>query len=928
MKKKLVIILCWILLVLNCCPVYASDLPKKETPNYKVSYYYFDCFNMQDEYGQMYGYGYDMMQSLSNYMQCTFSYVGYDLSAQECVELLRKGEIDIYTAAKYTLERAEEFAFSKYPAITATTCMNVKRGNKSIIAGDYTTYNGITVGLLQRHTYNDSFKRFLKDNNIDCEIIYYDTPTDLSNALVDGSVDAIVDSYIRTPEDEITIENFGETPYYFMVRKEDKALVDKIDEAIDSMNIETPNWRSELYNIYYGSQDANTKFTSDEQLLLKSLQEDGSAIRVLMDPDCAPYSWLEDGQGHGIVYDIFVQTVHELGLNYELIDVSSKEEYENVLENGDVDIWIDQDYYYPNDKDNKYKSTDTYLTTSVSALRKRGTSGKINRVGLLEDNIAMRKIIDDLWPDVQVEIINNSQECVDVLVNNKVDCVLLMSYTAQRLAREDTQNRFSVDIVPGASIELKMGVNADIDYNFYGIWNKTLAEVSNNKSATIVQDYLEMENKPTLLAFLFDNPSYIVAGIGIVSFMVIVFVLYLESLHSKHKQEEISKQLSKALLEAKKANDAKFNFFSKMSHDIRTPMNAVLGMTQIAKKYKNDPVKLEKALDSVTYEGNYLLNMINSILDINQLEHGHIELINKAFDINESLEDSIKLLRPLALNKEQKLEVVSNCQNDIVVGDASRFSQIVINIVSNAIKYTGINGDIEVSLEKLSNNNYLFRCKDNGIGMSEEFVKHICEDYSRADDSVTSKIEGTGLGMSVVKRLVDLMEGKLNIESELGKGSTFSVELPFGVPTVEEKESMLKSFENDLDKKTFVGKRVMLVEDNALNAEIGEELLEEIGFMVDWAENGKLAYEMFEKSAVGTYYAIFMDMQMPVMDGVETCRLIRKLDREDNDILIIAMSANTLTRDRQRCIEAGMNAYLSKPVNLNSIVRILREHMR
>ena len=927
MKGKITAILCGILLaIICCCPVYAASVQTENTPDYKVSYYSFDCFNMQDEEGEKYGYGYDMMQSLANYMQCTFSYVGFEKSAKECEEMLRNGDLDIYTAAKRTPEREQEFIFSTYPAITATTCMNVKRGNTKVIAGDYSTYTGLKIGLLERHTYNDRFKQFIEENGTGCEIVYYTTPTELSNALIDEDVDAIVDSYIRTPEDEVTIENFGETPYYFMARKENQALIDELDHAIDKMNVETPNWRTDLYNQYYGSQNSNADFTAEEEAVLKQMQADGTVVKAVMSPDRSPYSWFEDERGYGIVSDIFTETAKKLGLDYEIIPVSSKEEYEKVIMSGDADIWIDQDSYYENNGQCKYKFTDTYLSTSVSALRRRGSSGKMGKVGVLEDNIAIRKIISNAWPSAEIIPIENTEQCVKALVDNKIDCALMMSYTAQKLARDDTQNRLSVDIVPGAALNLKMGINANTNHNFFSLWNKALVEVSTNKSAELVQDYLEMESVPTLAAYLFDHPAYFAMVVGVMFFTIFIILMYIETTRAKNKQLRVSEQLSEALMEAKEANNAKINFFSKMSHDIRTPMNVVLGMTQIARKYKDDPGKLENALENITSEGNYLLTMINSILDINQLEHGHLELINKPFDPDECMRESVEILRPLADKKEQKLTIFSNFENDIVVGDAGRFSQIMINIVSNAIKYTDIGGEIQVMMEALPDNRYRFTCRDTGIGMDEEFIKHICEDYVRAEDSKTSSTEGTGLGMAVVKGFTELMHGKLEIQSELGKGSSFSIEIPSAEPSIKERKLALKSTIESQNSMEFEGKKVLLVEDNALNAEIAEELLKSIGFLVDWAENGKVAVEKFEKSDIGSYFAVFMDMQMPVMDGIEATRNIRTLNRDDKDVLILAMTANTLTRDRQLCEEAGMNGYISKPVNLKDIEASLREH--
>lgn len=927
-KKLAAAVLSGVLLAATYCgQVSAASVPQEDTPDYKVAFYAYDCYHMQDEDGRKYGYGYDMMQELSEFLQCTFSYVGYENTAAECEEMLRNGEVDLYTAAKITPEREKEFVFSKHSAITSVTCMNVKGGNTKVIPGDYSTYNGLKIGLLERHTYNDMFIEFAKEKGFDCDIIYYQTPTDLSNALISGEVDALVNSYISSPDDEIIIEDFGETPYYFMARKEDQNLIDEIDAAIDEMNIESPNWRTDLYNRYYGVEDSNTELTADEKTLLNQMHAEHTTVRAVMNPDNNPYSWYdEDGTGHGIVADLFAETAKELGLDYEILPVSSREEYRKILESGEVDVCLDVDSYYSDEEDYKYKLTDPYLTTTVSVLKRRGSSGKVSRIGVLEDNFAMKEVIDSAWPDAEMVLLSSTEECVQKIISEEIDGALLMSYTAQKIARDDVQNRLSVDIVPGKTLGLKMGVNHKSNHHFVSLWKKTLSRVSENKSDELVLEYLNSAAAPNLSSYLFDHPMYMVLILGILFFVLMIVVMCIESTRAKNRQLSISEQLEDALNEAKIANEAKANFFSKMSHDIRTPLNVVLGMTQIAQKYKYDPDKLDNALENITSEGNYLLTMINSILDVNQLSHGHVELVYMPFNPDECMRDSMKILLPLAERKNQTLTFSSDFKDHVVVGDSGRFSQIMVNIVSNAIKYTNPGGTIEVTLEALSGNHYRFTCADNGIGMSREYLEHICEEYSRADDRQISGTEGTGLGMSVVKGFTELMHGTLKVESELRKGSTFIVDIPFGEPSVHDRELIINSDKNqDVSESGFEGKKVLLAEDNALNAEIAEELLGSIGLTVDHAEDGEKAVQKFEASALNEYFAIFMDMQMPVMNGIEATKQIRASARNDHNIRIIAMTANTLASDRKNCEEAGMNGYISKPIHLKEIQRALKE---
>ena len=263
----------------------------------------------------------------------------------------------------------------------------------------------------------------------------------------------------------------------------------------------------------------------------------------------------------------------------------------------------------------------------------------------------------------------------------------------------------------------------------------------------------------------------------------------------------------------------------------------------------------------------------------------------------------------------------------MVKGDANRYSQIIINIVSNAIKYTESGGHIDIKLDQTDENRIRFTCADNGIGMSEEFVEHITEEFVRAEDSRVSKNQGTGLGMSIVKGLVELMQGTIQVESELGKGSTFVVEIPFGEVTEEQRIQVLQEKQEEEKSQSYKGKKALLVEDNMLNAEIAKELLHGIGMEVEWAENGLQGVEMLEASQPGEYRFIFMDMQMPVMDGVEATMKIRSSAHPDHGIPIFAMTANTFASDQKRCSEAGMNGYIAKPISTEAITEMLEKHL-
>ena len=442
---------------------------------------------------------------------------------------------------------------------------------------------------------------------------------------------------------------------------------------------------------------------------------------------------------------------------------------------------------------------------------------------------------------------------------------------------------------------------------------------------------MDMESAYTFLSKSSRNSLQIAIAAAIVALLLLVCVYHiLQNQRAKDREQQMLLRKSAAAAEA--ANKAKSAFLFNMSHDIRTPMNAIIGYAELSRNHLHEPDKLSEYLSNIRTCGQKMLSIIDNILEIARIENNQIVLEESICNIEESFDSCIVMFNTAVQEKHQTITVHKQVANPYVYIDSSHLSEIVLNVISNAIKYTGQNGKIDCCLTQKPHEDadwcYMeISIADNGIGMSEEFQAHIFESFSREHSSTISGIEGTGLGMGIVKNLVDLMHGTIEIQSSPGKGSTFTICIPCRTARKEETEPRKSS--SDRPQKTLAGKRILLAEDNDLNAEIAIELLSEEGLLVDRVSNGVACVEKLEKAAPDFYDLILMDIQMPVMNGYDATRKIRQLeDPFRSSIPIIAMTANAFAEDRQKALFVGMNDHVAKPVDMNILIPVLEKHIR
>ena len=461
-----------------------------------------------------------------------------------------------------------------------------------------------------------------------------------------------------------------------------------------------------------------------------------------------------------------------------------------------------------------------------------------------------------------------------------------------------------------------------------------------NLLAGSIAMYQSSARKVTLSEFIKDN-FFMVLLISSIAVAVVLLTI-LKLLQKARKAEaaakkaandtrELNAKLQVAVENAESANRAKSTFLFNMSHDIRTPMNAIIGYADLASRHLDDPAKLEKYMENIQVCGQNLLMLLNNVLDLARIENDKTEIEYSVSDVEKDFRNCIAMFQNQADSKGQTLTVTAQLQHPYVYADIPHLTEVCTNLVSNAVKYTGACGTIHCDITQKPGKkegwcDTVITVADNGIGMSQEFQKHIFEPFERERTSTVSKVEGSGIGMGIVKKLVGLMGGTVEVESKIGVGSTFTVTIPCRIASQEETQAKRET--GSSEQKSLSGTKILLAEDNDLNAEIAVELLQEEGCTVDRAKDGVECVDMLEKAANGTYQLILMDIQMPVMNGYDAAKKIRRMDDLPKaDIPIIAMTANAFSEDKQAALDAGMNDHVSKPINRNILVPTIQKYL-
>ena len=896
-----------------------------------------DTFNYVNEKGIRKGYGYELLQTLSGYTGWQLEYVTCDWS--DCFEKLENGEIDIMGAISYTEDRAEEMLFSDEPMGEEKYYLYADLSRADISASDYKTLNGKKVGVLMGTEPEVMLTEWEEKYDLKTEHVNVSNNEDAKQKLANHEIDCFVsmEESFWTELGISTITCVGKSGIYYALNKNRSDLKEELDNAMRALDEAAPFYTADLYKRYF-SLDYIPILTGEEKAWLK---EHGAIKMGFLTSDSGVSTFdPATGEFTGVITDYIQFAADCLGnqeLEFQMVGYDSKEAELDALKSGKIDMVFHFDQSPNLAEEYRVACTNTTWTSNLMAVtnKQHFNENQANRVAVPQNKLSLTRYLAVYYPQWEIVDCATQEDAARLVKDGQADC-----FVTGVSSQENYSKKYDFYSVPLPNPARSCFAVNSGNRHLLSILNKTIKAMPINMLTGALAMYKSAARKVTLSEFIRDNFFMVLLVSSI--FVAVILLAILKLLRKARKAEaaarkaandtqELNAKLQIAAENAESANRAKSTFLFNMSHDIRTPMNAIIGYADLASRHSDEPAKLEKYMENIQVCGQNLLMLLNNVLDLARIENDKTEMEYSVSDIEKDFRNCIAMFQNQADSKGQTLTVTTQLQYPYIYADIPHLTEVCTNLVSNAVKYTGAGGTIRCNVTQKPGKkegwcDTVVMVADNGIGMSQEFQQHIFEPFERERTSTVSKVEGSGIGMGIVKKLVGLMGGTVEVESRIGVGSTFTVTIPCRIAS--EDETQAKRETNPSDQKCLCGTRILLTEDNDLNAEIAVELLQEEGCTVDRAKDGVECVDMLEKAANGTYQLILMDIQMPVMNGYDAARKIRGLDDPQKaNIPIIAMTANAFTEDRQVALDAGMNDHIAKPINMNVLVPTLRKYL-
>ena len=900
-----------------------------------------DTFNYVDKNGVRRGYGYELTQALAGYTGWKFEYVKCDWS--DCFDKLENGEIDIMGDISYTDERAQKMLFPDEPMGEEKYILYADLSDMDIETSDFKSLDGKRVGVLLGTEPEIMLTEWENKNGIHTEHVNVNNNDDVEKKLANHEIDCFVslEESIWSEQGISSVTTIGKSGIYFAINKERSDIKTKLDYAMRQLEQDSPFFKADLYKKYF-TLDYIQLLTGKEKVWV---EEHGGIQIGFLNNDPAIFSMdKETGKLTGMLAEYISYAKDCLGNQTLEFNIHAYDDYDEMiqaLQNREIDMifYAGRNPYFA--EQNGYALTNTAWTYSLMAVtdEEKFDENKVYTVAVPKEKYALKQHIAFSYPEWKLVDCDSLDNAADMVIQEKADCFLMGA--SQALIYDNSQNFKSVPLTK--TMEACFTVREG-EGSLLSILNKTIKAMPSDMLTSALAIYDSTADKVTFSDFIKDNLLVFLATVGFLALSIIGIILVL--LRKARKAEAVAKLAAKdtkklndkleiALKKAEDASLAKTRFLNNMSHDIRTPMNAILGYAQLMEEElkEKDLPETSDHLEKLQQSGNLLLSIINNVLDMARIESGKMEIDENYGRIEDIRQTLFEIFGDEAKKKNIALHYTINVEHEHILTDTTKVKEIFVNILSNAIKYTPPGGSVMINVDELvcDESGYMMvrtRVSDTGIGMSQDYLTKIFDAFTRERNTTKSKITGSGLGMSIVKRYVDLLGGTIDVESEPGKGSTFTVTLKHRI--ADESYYVKKHDEGSgTASKILEGRNILLAEDNDLNAEIAEAILERAGLKTERVEDGIQCVNKIIKMPVGTYDMILMDIQMPRMDGYKATQAIRHLpDKDKACIPIVAMTANAFEEDKRDAVAAGMNGHIAKPIQIDKLLSMLAEVLR
>ena len=909
--------------ILLCLVLYITVLPlsvsAEEAKNRTVRVgWYEGTYNTTGPDGKKRGYSYEYQQAVAAHTGWKYEYV--EGSWAELMNMLKSGEIDLMGGISYTEERSTSMLFSELPMGEDKYYLYVNPSDTDISASDLTTLNGKRIGVLPDTLSARRFCEWEKSHGVDTQQVDITSTDDARQKLHNQEIDGFVlNESPQWERDNISPALLiGGSYNYFAVSKKCPDLKEELDQAMRKIEKENPFYKEDLYKRYLSANPIET-LTDEEQNWL----EQHGAVRIGYLKNDVGISLVdaESEEPVGILNDyisLASNCMGEKSIEFQTTGFDSQEEELQALKDNRIDMifHMNQNPYEAEQNDIILSNTVFEVNVAVlTGVEKFDENGE-NTVAVGRNNLLGKWYISFHYPFWRIKEYDSYAEVKKAVHSGEADCFVAKAGESLKTL-EDSKMHGVFLTKSGDSCFAVTRENTTL----MNILNKTIQTLPASRLSSLFSVYENTPGKVTLADYIKDNLRVVSISFVSVTLVIILIIGYLMI------------KARKAQIQAEKANAAKSDFLFNMSHDIRTPMNALLGYSELMKRELTDP-KLLDYQEKMEQSGNLLLSIINNVLDMARIESGKVELDEDYVQIRDIYHGVYKIFQAEAEKKGIRLEMEYEVQHEHIICDETKNREIFLNLISNAVKYTASGGTVTIRITEIDcDREDCVRIQtqviDTGIGMSEEFLPSLFEAFSRERNTTAGKVAGTGLGMPIIKKYVDMMGGSIEAESKLGEGSKFTVIMEYRIADKGYYEQVTDPSPDTEETDRISGKHVLLAEDNELNAEIAEFILEDMGLIVDRVEDGIQCVARMEQKPARTYDLILMDIQMPNMDGYKATQTIRRLaDEKKASIPIIAMTANAFEEDRKKALAKGMNGHIAKPVDAEKLKKTILSALR